>query len=93
MGNGRVDADPESIRRVAGALTQYQKDVSEVASQVEGALKDALWQDPQRDQFEDWFKELRKKVASLTGSEVSDIIRRLAMLAQHLEDIHGGGRW
>lgn len=88
MSSGIVDADPESIRRIASALTHYQEDIADAAKQVEGALKEAHWHDPQRDHFEEWYTDLRRKIASLTGSDVTDVIRDLGILAQQLEDLH-----
>lgn len=87
MSEGRVVADPESIRRIASALAEYQRDIIDAGKSVEGALKDAEWNDHRRDEFEEGYLDFKRKVEVFVESEVQEMAKGLNLLAAQLEEI------
>jgi hypothetical protein len=87
MTNGKVDAEPEAIRRLAAALTRYQRDVAEAGRCVRGALMDAQWHDPQKDRFEERYQDLQKTIDHFMEREIQDMTRRLNAFAHQLDEI------
>jgi hypothetical protein len=88
MSNGKhVNADPESVRGLARALARYQREVADAGRRVRGALTDARWKDPQKDDFERHYQDLQQKLDRFMEREVQDMIKSLNRLAGQLEEI------
>jgi DNA repair ATPase RecN len=83
----RVEADPKAVRKLASALTQYHKTVTEAAKSVQSALSNADWNDSQKQQFEARLKQLNESVRRFMDSDVKDMIAGLNKLASQLEAV------
>jgi len=82
-----VHASPEDVKKLAGALTRYQKEVNDAGKKVQSALGAANWHDGQKDTFEERYKDLQKSIDRFMSGEVSTMIRGLNELARRLTDI------
>ena len=87
MPGNRVDADPKAVRKLASALTQYQRAVAEAAKSVQSALDSADWNDSQKQQFEARLKQLNGSVRRFMESDVKEMITGLNKLASQLEAV------
>lgn len=84
---GSVNANPEDIRKLAGALGAYKKQVEAASKQVQGALNAANWHDPQKDKFEARYKDLQRSINGFLNGEVDAMVKGLNQLAQKLAEI------
>ena len=89
MPDGGVNAKPEDLKKLAGALTAYQREVAAAAKKVQGALNAAHWHDRQKEQFEVRYKDLQKNIDRFMSGEVASMTKYLNELARRLEDIRG----
>ena len=87
MSSDRINANPEDVRKLASALTQYQKDVASQSSRVRAALRSAEWEDARKAQFEASLQDLQRSIDRFLISEVEQMVRRLNELARRLEDV------
>jgi hypothetical protein len=87
MAKDGVHASPEDVKRLAGALSTYQKDVATAARKVQGALSAANWHDGQKDKFEARYKDLQKSIDHFMSGEVTDMVKSLNELARRLAEI------
>ena len=89
MPDGGVNAKPEDVKKLAGALAAYQRDVAAAAKKVQGALNGAHWHDGQKAQFAARYKDLQKTIDRFMSGEVTSMTKYLNELARRLEDIRG----
>jgi chromosome segregation ATPase len=82
-----VNASPTDIRKLAGALGAYRKEVEAASRRVQGALNAANWHDPQKDKFEAHYRDLQRGINSFLNGEVDQMIKDLSTLAQKLAEI------
>ncbi|MGH3276547.1 MAG: hypothetical protein ACRDNZ_19740 [Streptosporangiaceae bacterium] len=87
MPDGSVNADPESVRKLAGALARYERDVAAASRSVQAALASANWHDRQKQQFEQRYRDLQRSIDGFMSSEVQAMARSLNELTQRLEEI------
>ena len=84
---GRVDAEPQSVRALAGALKRYQDEVKDAGRRVRGALERARWNDPQKERFAEVLADLQRTIDRFMEHEGQDMIRDLNLLASRLDEI------
>jgi chromosome segregation ATPase len=82
-----VNASPNDIRKLAGALSAYKQEVGAASKRVQGALNAANWHDPQKDKFEAHYRDLQRGISSFLSGEVDQMIKNLNTLAQKLAEI------
>ncbi|RLV47709.1 hypothetical protein D9V37_16300 [Nocardioides mangrovicus] len=82
-----VNASPQDIRKLAGALAAYRDEVTKASKKVQGALAQANWHDSRKQQFEGKYRDLQKKIDSFMSSDVDQMAKGLKQLASKLEDI------
>lgn len=87
MSHDGVHASPEDVKKLAAALTSYQKDVVAAGKRVQSALGSANWHDRRKDQFESRYRDLQKTLDRFMANEVQDMVKSLSELARRLEDI------
>lgn len=87
MPDGAVNADPESVRKLASALTKYQQEVAQASRSVQRALASANWNDRQKQQFEQRYQDLQRSIDRFMSAEVQAMVKSLHVLAQRLDDI------
>ena len=82
-----VNASPEDVRKLAGALTAYKKEVEAAGKRVRGALAAANWHDPQKEKFEARYRDLQLSIGRFLTGEVDTLVRGLNDFARRLADI------
>ncbi len=89
MTDGQINASPSDIRKLAGALTVYQKEVASASKKVRSALAAANWHDSNKRQFEARLTDTDKKLNAFLSSDVEQMVESLNELARKLDDIRG----
>lgn len=87
MSSDGVNASPGDVKKLAAALTRYQRDVGAAGKAVQGALNSANWHDRQKDQFEARYRDLQKTLDRFMSTEVQEMVKSLNELARRLEEI------
>jgi hypothetical protein len=82
-----VNASPTDIKKLAGALGAYKKEVEAASKRVQGALNAANWHDPQKDKFEAHYRDLQRGLSGFLNGEVDGMVKNLNALAQKLAEI------
>lgn len=82
-----VNASPDDVRRLAGALRNYQQQVANASRSVQKALASANWNDRQKQRFESRYRELQKSIDRFMNDEVVSMVSTLNELARKLDDI------
>ena len=82
-----VNANPDDVRKLAGALKRYQQDVRQSAKTVSSALAGARWNDPKKQQFEARLKDHQRQLEKFVGNDVEQMVRALNELANKLDEI------
>lgn len=80
-----VNADPSAVKQLARSLEHYQQEIKDASKRAQQAINRANWNDGQKRQFEDTFKNFQRQTDSFVGSKVKDYIRTLNTLASDLE--------
>jgi hypothetical protein len=82
-----VNANPDDIRRLAGALSKCEQDVLQAVRSARRALDSAQWHDRQKDQFAARFLELQRSVERFMATEMDGMSKSLTKLATQLDAI------
>jgi hypothetical protein len=80
-----VNADPADVKKLARALEQYQARVNDASKQAQQAINHANWNDRQKQQFEDKFRDFQRQTDRFVGAQVKDFVKQLNALAGDLE--------
>lgn len=80
-----VNADPNDVKALARELERYQQQISEINKRAQQAINRARWNDKQKQQFEQSFRNFQQQTDRFVGSNVRDFVKKLNALAHDLE--------
>lgn len=85
MSGDLVHANPGDVRKLAKSLQQYEQKVVDASKQAQKAIDRANWNDRQKSQFEERYRNFHKQTNSFVATQVRDFVKSLNALASDLE--------
>lgn len=87
MANGEWNVSPEELDGLAKQLEAYQRAVLQAGKTMEGAVRGLKWNDPQKNKFENHFREHVKSTNRFVNDETGQMIKYLKGTASTLRDL------
>lgn len=83
-----VNADPEKLKQLAGALQKAAQQCEQISRQLQRSLDNTGWRDPERTKFEQNLKESLKALNRIADHMKSQLAPQLQKKAAALEQFH-----
>lgn len=82
-----VNADPNDLRSLARELERFGQQTKDLCKQTQRSLDRCRWNDRQKQQFEQRFREAQRQLERFSSQEVAQMVKALNAHASDLERV------